>query len=311
MFRLSTMSKAVEPKLLDCKRLKTDDLLTQDAFETSLELSVDSPLDAVSRDIFDAPIEGGGESILTGPEDNLRYESIELVQSILRAYHWLQEHSSPKQTKSPSYTRLQGIFSNLAYELAVAQDPWDSEDPELCPELWETDSDETASDVDLDDADIDSLLKGTEVTSYRLDSDSTSNVAKRATTFVTTHSTGNVVPGQFDVILGRGSGYHFHPGNIRLRELIEARVDEHTNCQTQNDKVNLTLELVKEVQSEGGRFLQRTATDWTVVTDQKARQKVSHTFRNIRNAANRKKAKQKKWMRGKRSNDAHSSRKLA
>ena len=126
------MSKAVEPKLLDCKRLKTDDLLTQDAFETSLELSVDSPLDSVSRDIFDEPIEVGGESILSGPEENLRYESIELVQSILRAYHWLQEHALT-QTKSPSYTRLQGIFSNLAYELAVAQDPWDSLDPELCP----------------------------------------------------------------------------------------------------------------------------------------------------------------------------------
>ena len=84
-----------------------------------------------------------------------------------------------------------------------------------------------------------------------------------------------------DVLLGRGSPYQTHPGNIRLGRIIETRQFEFNNA-PRFQKTVITWEIVKLIQRDvGGRFLERDeVTDtWKVCTDEAARSKVSSGFR--------------------------------
>ena len=84
-----------------------------------------------------------------------------------------------------------------------------------------------------------------------------------------------------DVLLGRGSPYQTHPGNIRLGKIIETRQDEF-NKAPRFQKTVITWEIVKVIQRDiGGRFLERDeVTDtWKVCSDELARSKVASGFR--------------------------------
>ena len=110
------------------------------------------------------------------------------------------------------------------------------------------------------------------------------------------------VPNKMDVLMGRGNLGHF--GNIRFRALIDENIHEYENLHRMGKTV-LSEDIVKRIKGEavgddnkanmamasystsnvtsGGRFLKRGKGCWIVMTDEEAREKVSHRFRNLRN----------------------------
>ena len=88
-----------------------------------------------------------------------------------------------------------------------------------------------------------------------------------------------------DVVLGRGTPYQTHPGNIRLTDLTKQWFDEYHFSNSKVDKTIITWDIVRTIQNKfGGRFLQKDPDDvnyWRIVDDETARQKVAYGFRSI------------------------------
>lgn len=89
-----------------------------------------------------------------------------------------------------------------------------------------------------------------------------------------------------DVLLGRGGHANHHAGNKMLLERVKMFQPTYKAYGGEDDgkkkKNDLTRELVRWVQAQGGRFLKRTSKDvpWREVSYNEARMKVSHLFRN-------------------------------
>jgi hypothetical protein len=96
---------------------------------------------------------------------------------------------------------------------------------------------------------------------------------------------GNVVrigvPGQHDVLLGRGKGYQQYIGNLRYRHLIEELSTQYESA-SNTEKKELTEEVVRKIKETSGRFLKEDSAGWAEVGDGVARFKVSHAFRSMR-----------------------------
>lgn len=91
-----------------------------------------------------------------------------------------------------------------------------------------------------------------------------------------------VVPRRVDVLMGRGKLIEENGGNLRLRHLIAThgkRYDEATKF----EKTVVAKTLLKMIHETGGRFLKRNEAGWYIVSDDMARDKISHAFRNRRN----------------------------
>jgi hypothetical protein len=85
-----------------------------------------------------------------------------------------------------------------------------------------------------------------------------------------------------DVLIGRGTPYHEHIGNILLAQLVETRLGRYLECMDDSfGKTCISMEVVKSVQESGGRFLQKSTGEvgWKVVDYTVARQKASNVFR--------------------------------
>ena len=95
-----------------------------------------------------------------------------------------------------------------------------------------------------------------------------------------------------DVLLGRGVANQCHPGNVRLTKLIKDHWEKY-NAVDKVDKTVMTWTIVKLIQNEGGRFLERetisanstTITNtnfgsWKVCDDEVARNRVATGFRS-------------------------------
>lgn len=86
--------------------------------------------------------------------------------------------------------------------------------------------------------------------------------------------------GRYDVIFGRGKGYQNHPGNVRMREVIEKyKVRYHSL--SRKEKRDLLRLVYNEIVEDGASFLRRLDGDdaWVKVDADLALQKVSHTLR--------------------------------
>ena len=97
-----------------------------------------------------------------------------------------------------------------------------------------------------------------------------------------------VVPGPFDVLLGRGRLIQEHLGNLRYRQMIDEHKDQYDSA-SKLEKTNIAKKVVQLVQASQGRFLKRDEGEdgggfWIEVDDETAREKVSHSFRNRRQA---------------------------
>ena len=91
-----------------------------------------------------------------------------------------------------------------------------------------------------------------------------------------------VVPGQYDVLMGRGKAIEASPGNNHLRYLISVyfeKYDQAARC----EKNVVCLWLLEMIEKKGGRFLKKDGQrGWARIPEQKAIDKISHDFRNYR-----------------------------
>jgi hypothetical protein len=87
------------------------------------------------------------------------------------------------------------------------------------------------------------------------------------------------LPGQNDVLLGRGRIFQDHPGSVRLRDIVNFFLEEY-KLASKRDKKAIAWKVVEAIKGQGSRFLKRDADDWLVeVSDENAQEKVSTTFR--------------------------------
>ena len=85
-------------------------------------------------------------------------------------------------------------------------------------------------------------------------------------------------PTQYDVILGRGHKSNLHPGNKRLRKLVEESKEIYDKSH-KTEKTEIINRLFRAIR-QNGRFLIESDVGWVEVTDKVAKQKISHTFRD-------------------------------
>lgn len=98
------------------------------------------------------------------------------------------------------------------------------------------------------------------------------------------------LPANIDVLLGKGKPIQEFRGNQRLSAMVDNYVDRyHEEC-SKLEKTALAANLVKMVQGTGGRFLSKESGVWREVSDEMAREKVSHMFRHQRKSGNKKKS---------------------
>jgi len=97
-----------------------------------------------------------------------------------------------------------------------------------------------------------------------------------------------VVPGHFDVIMGRGRKNTKYPGNQKLSKLLETYENEYEKSD-KFQKTVLSEVVVSRLNEDGHRFLIREGVNnqgvWVEVSLEKARKKVAHDFRNLRRIA--------------------------
>ena len=111
-----------------------------------------------------------------------------------------------------------------------------------------------------------------------------------------------IEPTEEDVLYGRGKGFMYHSGNLRLQELVQENFERFEDSRIESKK-QVSWSVVRKVQAEGGRFLKFDSERevWTVVSDDNARKKVSHAMRDLRQrrlietGAKEKKPRRKPW----------------
>lgn len=83
-----------------------------------------------------------------------------------------------------------------------------------------------------------------------------------------------------DVIFGRGRGYQNHPGNLRMRTIID-KYKHHYHDLKRQGKRDMVEQVYKEIVEGGARFLKKLddEDEWVKVDVPIALQKVSHTLR--------------------------------
>jgi len=89
------------------------------------------------------------------------------------------------------------------------------------------------------------------------------------------------VPFCLDVILGKGCPFQNHPGNKRLRDLVDLNAKRYDKAQ-KGDKKAIAQEIVDTIKDSGGYFLKQDGYTWIPVENEVARVKVSATFRTQR-----------------------------
>ncbi|CAJ1944497.1 unnamed protein product [Cylindrotheca closterium] len=97
-----------------------------------------------------------------------------------------------------------------------------------------------------------------------------------------------IIPGRFDVLLGRQKRCQDHVGNLRYRHLVLSYQNDYEQA-SKHEKTAIAEKVVKEVQANGGHFLEIYYADFIEVSDIVARKKVAHAFRSQRRIQNRRK----------------------
>lgn len=88
-----------------------------------------------------------------------------------------------------------------------------------------------------------------------------------------------VIPTHKDVLFGRGKPFREFRGNVRLYEMIDAKLEYYESIPIKQ-KTEAIAEMVHSVKATGGRFLkQDDAGCWMVADGKMAKEKVSNTFR--------------------------------
>lgn len=101
----------------------------------------------------------------------------------------------------------------------------------------------------------------------------------------------NFVPGEYDVICYRGSNAYNHIGNRNLRQLVDENLELYTQAFTRAEKSMLIVSIVKYIRekSPNGGFVRfcKKSKCYVEIGDDKAREKVGHSFRDAISAGRR------------------------
>jgi len=89
------------------------------------------------------------------------------------------------------------------------------------------------------------------------------------------------LPGDHDVVIGKGKKFYFHTGNQWLRTLVSTMLDEYKEAQTKSDKSNIISDIVEYVR-KNGRFVRRDQKNgtWIFAEPLLCREKCSQGFRD-------------------------------
>jgi hypothetical protein len=91
-----------------------------------------------------------------------------------------------------------------------------------------------------------------------------------------------IVPGQFDVLMGRGKVIEDSSGNNHLRFLISAHYSKYDQA-ARVEKSAICSWIRGLIHQKGGRFLKKGGNNaWSEIPEPKAIEKISHAFRNYR-----------------------------
>lgn len=89
------------------------------------------------------------------------------------------------------------------------------------------------------------------------------------------------LPSNTDILLGRGRPIQEHPGNVRLHTIVDELLPRYDKM-SKTEKTELANKVVQSLKP--GCFLSQECGVWTEVSDDVAREKVSHLFRGRRRA---------------------------
>lgn len=88
------------------------------------------------------------------------------------------------------------------------------------------------------------------------------------------------LPSRKDVLLGKGRPIQFSSGNQGLSAIVDGYLDQYHMQSSKLEKTALAASIVQMVQANGVRFLSKESGIWMAVSDEVAREKVSHMFRH-------------------------------
>ena len=91
------------------------------------------------------------------------------------------------------------------------------------------------------------------------------------------------LPGPNDVLFGRYTENYQHVGNLRFRKLIEKQKEKYDKADRAG-RGAIASQILQEIKEAKGRFMKSMNDSWVEVDDNAARDKVTHTFRNLRKA---------------------------
>ncbi|EEC44899.1 predicted protein [Phaeodactylum tricornutum CCAP 1055/1] len=88
-------------------------------------------------------------------------------------------------------------------------------------------------------------------------------------------------PRDNDILCGKDKTFAKHTGNRIFRSLIESNITRYTNSASKQQKMKITKDIVATMQvKNGARFLKQLDNgDWQEITNEAARDKVSHALR--------------------------------
>eukprot|EP00977_Amphora_coffeiformis_P023988 scaffold14939_cov215-Amphora_coffeaeformis.AAC.7 len=89
-----------------------------------------------------------------------------------------------------------------------------------------------------------------------------------------------VIPGRNDILFGRGSGHHKHPGNVKLYEIIEHYLPQYLVAASRVEKTYVVQSIYSTLRTIG-RFVrvdQETGVCF-VATHEQAKSKIGHAIR--------------------------------
>ncbi|KAL3921852.1 MAG: hypothetical protein SGILL_002526 [Bacillariaceae sp.] len=87
------------------------------------------------------------------------------------------------------------------------------------------------------------------------------------------------MPGKFDVLCGQSRVCASHSGNKRFQIVLDMFAPRYDAATSKQEKMTMTKEIVKSIQSSGGRFLKYKDGHWLEISDVTARDKASHALR--------------------------------
>lgn len=88
------------------------------------------------------------------------------------------------------------------------------------------------------------------------------------------------VPGNYDVICGKGKECFNSIGNRRFRIIADLHLEKYSLATRKSAKSHIVSEVVHTIHGAGGRFIKKEKGSWVEISDSAAREKAGALFRD-------------------------------